>query len=113
MASPRWPRRLQSFRYLYDLEWPCEEGRGDVVLTDGKGRFAVLEFKHIDLKDTGPTARTRRTRKRREVFQQALRYSDAFVRIHPKVSVAEPWVVTNEHIWWWSGHEWAAQSPDT
>ena len=79
---------LPDYPFLIDDEWEYEpgqtnEGRGDLVFTDGTGRFAVVEVKYLVLNENGSTAgtkgRTRRgrnTKKRRKVEGQARDYAD-------------------------------------
>ncbi|EKU96948.1 hypothetical protein Lepto7375DRAFT_0878 [Leptolyngbya sp. PCC 7375] len=79
---------LPNYPFLIDDEWECEpgqtnEGRGDFVFTDGKGRFAVVEVKYLVLNENGSAAgrkgSTRRngnTKKRRKVEGQASDYAE-------------------------------------
>ncbi|EKU97018.1 hypothetical protein Lepto7375DRAFT_1056 [Leptolyngbya sp. PCC 7375] len=72
---------------LVDDEWEYEpgqanEGRGDLVFTDGKDRFAVVEVKYLVLNENGSatgrkghTRRTGNTKKRRKVEGQARDYA--------------------------------------
>lgn len=64
---------LPSYQYIFDDEWEVEtslsnEGKGDLIFTDGSGHFAVIEVKFI-----GKTGNRRI--KRREVEQQAEKYA--------------------------------------
>ena len=64
---------MPDYPYIFDDEWEVEtslsnEGKGDLIFTDGNGKFAVVEVKFI-----GKTG-NRRT-KRRDVEQQAERYA--------------------------------------
>ena len=82
------PDSLMRFPYLYDYEWQVvpgrqQDGRGDLVFTDGDGRYAVVEVKWIDTQSTGSTARKRRTAKRRKVEEQLETYAAAFKIQHP------------------------------
>ena len=96
---------MASYIFLWGLEWSVEgegvseAGRGDAVLTDGHGRFAVLEFKYIDNTTSGATARTRRTKKRKEVLEQVKTYAAFFHRAHPSARAVAAYAVTNEGIW--------------
>lgn len=77
LASASW---LPDHPYLVDDEWDVKpghpnHGRGDLVFTDGVGRFAVVEVKYIDLERTGKTARVKRTKDRGKVLEQAETYA--------------------------------------
>lgn len=90
------------YKYVYDLDWKADFpnglfGRGDLVLTDGKGNFLVVEAKYIDPLE-GKTMRTRRTKKRKEVLNQTQTYLEAFRkqnRLQPEA--VKGLVLTNEH----------------
>ncbi len=50
---------LPEYPLAWDDEWEVEpgqsdEGKGDLVLTDGTGRFAVVEFPLSDMYQVGP-----------------------------------------------------------
>lgn len=89
------------YKFVYDLDWRADLphglfGRGDLVLTDGKGKFLVVEVKYIDPLE-GRTMRTRRTKKRKEVLAQTYTYLQAFRKQNavPPASV-KGLVLTNE-----------------
>lgn len=92
---------LPGFPFLIDDEWDVEpgktnQGRGDLVFTDGDGRFAVVEVKFIDLGRTGKTVRTKRKNSRNKVIDQAVDYGvKAHERFGPDVKV-ESYSFTNE-----------------
>jgi hypothetical protein len=72
---------LPDYPYLFDDEWEVEanrtqDGKGDLVFTDGEGRYAVVEVKWLDLDNSGKTVRTSRTKKRQKVQDQAVIYAD-------------------------------------
>ncbi|MEO1744208.1 MAG: hypothetical protein AAFR99_20675 [Cyanobacteria bacterium J06629_9] len=79
-------RLLPDYPYVIDDEWDVEpghtqHGRGDLIFTDGRGCFAVVEVKYIDLggvNRTGSsrTKRTRNNRKRKKLREQAPKYLD-------------------------------------
>ena len=73
---------LPEHPYLYADEWevvPGEtnQGRGDLLFTDGVGSFAVVEVKYIDSGRTGSTVRTKRRKSRRHVGEQAAKFAEA------------------------------------
>lgn len=86
---------------LYDHEWEVEPGRsqsgkGDIVMTNGTGTYAVVEVKWLNMDASGRTARSRRTRKRSQVEEQAIRYAREFFKSHPEATVVAPLVFTDE-----------------
>ena len=92
---------LNKFHYIYDYEWEVvyghnNFGKGDLVLTDGKENFLIIECKYIDLSDTGSTARAKRRKKRRHLEEQILKYISAFKRKHPEAKIVIGLGVTNE-----------------
>lgn len=81
--------KLADFPLIHDYEWEVEcgrtdLGRGDLVYTDGKGNFAVVEVKFIDISRSGSTARVKRTKSRTQVRNQAFVYADAFLKMPGK-----------------------------
>ena len=94
---------LKKFPYVYDYEWEVVHGhnnygKGDLVFTDGKGNFLIVECKYIDLSDTGSTARTKRRKKRRYIEEQITRYIDAFKRKNRETKKVSGLGVTNEEV---------------
>lgn len=83
---------LRSYPYLFLDEWEVvpgwsQCGKGDLVFTDGEGRFAVVEVKFIDRARTGKTVKTRRKNYRNKVWAQAREYAEALPRRHPELVV--------------------------
>lgn len=73
-----------SFPYVHLHEWEVVPGRsqfgkGDLVFTDGKDSYLIVECKYIN-HDSGKTARARRRNKRRKVEYQAKMYAENFLR---------------------------------
>lgn len=76
----RSPELLPAFPFLVEDEWEVspgrtDQGRGDLIFTDGEGAFAVVEVKYIDIDRSGRTARTKRTHSRSKVRDQACAYA--------------------------------------
>lgn len=93
---------LPGYPLVIDDEWEvapnqAQDGKGDLVFTDGVGRFAIVEVKWIDLDRSGKTARTNRTGKRKKVQVQADTYMKAFKRIHPDCLSVEGYYFTSEN----------------
>jgi hypothetical protein len=70
---------LPNYPFLFEHEWEVvsgesSHGKGDLVFTDGKNAFAVVEMKHVDLLQR----KERRREKRRKVEEQAKTYTEKF-----------------------------------
>lgn len=92
---------LPTFPFVVDDEWDVvpgktDQGRGDLVFTDGAGCFAVVEVKFIDLGRSGPTARSKRTGSRKKVVEQAMDYAHLLYARHGADAKVEAFSFTNE-----------------
>ena len=93
---------LPNYPFLVDDEWEVEanraqDGKGDLVFTDGEGRYAVVEVKWLDLNGSGKTTRTNRNDKRQKVKKQATIYADEWKqKLGGSVQVDAYWF-TNEY----------------
>ncbi|MCU0569897.1 MAG: hypothetical protein MUF49_25410 [Oculatellaceae cyanobacterium Prado106] len=105
---------LPNYPYVIEDEWEVEpgrtdKGRGDLVFSDGMGRFAVVEVKWLDLLDheqsestrNGDTRRVSNRKKRRKVEKQALEYAKAYeeTQLREDVTVlqVEAYLFTNDY----------------
>ena len=75
---------LDDYPFLVDYEWEVwpgasEGGKGDLVFSDARGRFAVVEVKFLDMR-ADRTVGTRRTGHRKKVREQAQNYARALQR---------------------------------
>ncbi len=91
---------LAEYPFLYDDEWEVQPGqsnlgKGDLVFTDGEGRFAVIEVKYLN-PYTGKTARVKRNKQRNQVVEQAKRYAEEFQRLHPEATSVVAMTYTDE-----------------
>jgi hypothetical protein len=96
---------IPDYPYLIDDEWEVEpsrteQGKGDLLFTDGAGRFAVVEVKWIDLEGssgsrTGSTRRVSNRKKRRQVEEQADKYTQALGRLLDSFIEIEGYSYTN------------------
>lgn len=87
--------------YVYDYEWETRDddashGRGDLIFTDGKGKFAVVEIKYIDIHRSGSSARVKRSKRRSHVRDQALKYGRHLYISRNEVHSVTAWTFTNE-----------------
>ena len=86
---------LPTYPYLFRYEWDVipdwsHTGCGDLVFTDGRGNYAIVEVKHIP-QSSGRTIRTRRNRKRKDVIIQARWYARNFTtHFHRTMNVSFP-----------------------
>ena len=92
---------LPDYPYVFDDEWEVNEnrtqdGKGDLIFTDGEGRYAVVEVKWLDLKSSGKTTRTNRTKKRQKVQEQAVIYANELKQKMGKSSQVTAYWFTNE-----------------
>lgn len=93
---------LPDYPYLVDDEWEVEanrtqDGKGDLILTNGEGHYAVVEVKWLDLDRSGDTIRNSRNKKRQKVREQAVTYAHALKQqLGGSVQVAAYWF-TNEY----------------
>jgi len=89
-----------AYPYLYDWRWEVIVGsatgvligRGDVVLTDGRGGFAVIKL------DDG---RSRRAE------AQALRHARIYGRLHPQATSIVPMLMAHEGLFIYKDKEWS------
>ncbi|MFG6107683.1 hypothetical protein U2F10_36010 [Leptothoe sp. EHU-05/26/07-4] len=98
---------LPDYPFVIDDEWEVEpgranEGRGDLVFTDGNGCFAVVEVKYIDLTGdnrlgTGKTRRKSNQGKRKTVKDQAKKYAAHLLEKLDATALVEAYFFTNEH----------------
>lgn len=81
---------LQEYPYIWDYEWEVTPnysnlGKGDLIFFNGKSSFLIIECKYIDHEQFGSTAKTRRTKKRSQIKDQAKKYMDYFKELYPHV----------------------------
>jgi len=95
---------LSRYPYLVDDEWEVEpghtnKGRGDLVFTDGHGGWATVETKWIDGGTDGGSSKTRRrtrTKKRKTVEEQAVKYASLLFQSRDDVDHVRAFLHTNE-----------------
>ncbi len=93
--------QLERFPYIYAWEFPIDprhtdQGVVDLIFWDGRSSALVVEVKSIS-DDSGRTAKTRRTKHRRDVQKQARDFATQFKRSHPTMDVG-CWWFTNESL---------------
>ena len=57
-------------------------GSADLIFTDGQGLYALVEVKCIDIEKHGSKARVKCSKRRKKVYQQAIKYSEAFAQMN-------------------------------
>lgn len=92
---------LAVFPLLIDDEWEVvsgatNDGRGDLLFTDGAGAFAVVEVKWLPELFGGRTARTSRNKKRKAVRNQAWTYAQAVLRNYADAQTVTAFICTND-----------------
>jgi hypothetical protein len=95
---------LPDYPYVIDDEWDVEpghpnHGRGDLLFSDGAGRFAVVEVKYVDLIGLNRDSRNRRNsnrKKRRKVEEQAMTYAREFARQQGAGAEIATYIYTND-----------------
>ncbi len=89
-----------TYPYLYEYEWEVvpnrpQKGKGDLVFTDGKQSFLIVECKYIN-QNSGKTARIVRRNKRRKVERQAISYALKYAQRNPAAILIGYVHITNE-----------------
>jgi hypothetical protein len=95
---------LPQFPYVIDDEWEVEpsrtdQGRGDLLFSDGVGNYAVVEVKWIVIEGNGRKGTTKRTgnrKKRRDVEKQAIAYADILLKRLEQAEFVAAYIFTNE-----------------
>lgn len=95
---------LEPFPYLVDYEWEVEggfsdEGRGDLVFSDGQGNYATVEVKVVQggrRGGSGSTTRNARRKKRRKVEAQAWDYALVWQKRQEDARTTKSFLYTNE-----------------
>ncbi|EKU97086.1 hypothetical protein Lepto7375DRAFT_0956 [Leptolyngbya sp. PCC 7375] len=97
---------LPDYPFVINDEWEVnpgrtDEGRGDLVFTDGNGRFAVVEVKYIDLtgeKRSGlwKNIKNSNTKKRAKVRKQAKKYAEYLSEKLDVTASVEAYFFTNQ-----------------
>lgn len=96
---------MPRYRYLIEDEWEVvsnrtDQGRGDLVFTDGDRAFATIEVKWIDLPDSNrnsSTVQVSRRKKRRKVEEQAAKYATLYAKKRNLcLEAVEAFIFTND-----------------
>ena len=88
----RYQRKHPPFTQIYAQEWEVipgysQFGKGDLVFKrPAFEEYLVIETKYIRT-ESGKTAQRSRTRSRKKVVEQALRYGAIFKQLHPEALV--------------------------
>ncbi|WOB41817.1 hypothetical protein HNI00_00445 [Thermoleptolyngbya oregonensis NK1-22] len=103
-------RLLPDYPYVVENEWEVEpgrghKGRGDLVFTDGAGRFAVVEVKCLNRTGCGGNKKAQQEKvrvRRHQVIKQALHYANIYAASKLEAGVIDDpnavaaYVFTNE-----------------
>ncbi len=100
-------RELTNYPYIFDYEWEVHEyiegrkktiGKGDLIFTDGKDNYLIVEIKYLDLYGLGKTARTRRNFKRKKNLDQTKKYMELFQSVQRNAKTILGLSITNDKI---------------
>ena len=98
---------LQNYPYVFDYEWEIYEytkgkkkivGKGDLIFTDEEDNYLIVELKYLDLYESGKTASTRRTHKRKKNLKQTKKYMKLFQNLHSEAKTILGLSITNDKI---------------
>ena len=100
------------YPYLYDWRWEVLSGvstavvvgRGDLVFTDGKGNFSIVQLGVYSGAANEPANYFVRDSKWKE---KALRFARLFERMHPYASSVVPMPMTNKGLLKYQDQEWS------
>ena len=112
------------YPYLYDWRWEVivgssagvVVGRGDLVLTDGRGAFAVIKLddergahRRVVGRNTqaAQDVGDNETTQRRRSNAQALRYARIYGRLHPQATTVVPMLVNRENLFIYKDEKWS------
>ena len=93
-----WKQYYDKYPYIFDHEWECCDGRGDLLCTDGKNNFLVVELKSFTNSGigSGKTHRTTIRKKRRQGEEQTVRFAKSWYNNNPQVITTVGVFVTEE-----------------
>ena len=96
----KWNEYYNEYPYIFDYEWECSVGRGDLVCTDGKNCFLVVELKslHTDGYGSGRTRRTKKRQKLRHGEGQTEKFATFWHDMNPQVQKTTGIFITEESI---------------
>ena len=89
-----------NYPFIFDFEWVNEEGKGDLIYTDGNNNFLVVEVKsmYCDGYGSGQTHRTKKRQKRRDGEKQTEIYSQLWHEKNPQVKKTTGVFVTEDDV---------------
>lgn len=93
--------RLKRYPYIFKYEYcifpgQSNTGKGDLIFTNKRENFMVVEVKYLDLHQTGKTAKNRRTKKRKHIKTQTKRYMKELSTSYPDAKSIKGIAYTNE-----------------
>ena len=95
-----WRPYSRDYPFIFDFEWVNEEGKGDLIYTDGNNNFLVVEVKSMccDGYGSGQTHRTKKRQKRRDGEKQTEIYSQLWHEKNPQVKKTTGVFVTEDDV---------------
>mmetsp|Transcript_6709 Transcript_6709/g.13102 ORF Transcript_6709/g.13102 Transcript_6709/m.13102 type:complete len:246 (+) Transcript_6709:426-1163(+) len=100
------------FPYLHDWRWEAIAGvarnvvvgKGDLVFTDGRGRFAVVK---LGVSSASASDVNEESTRDRQLKAQSLRYARIYERLHPHATSVVPMLMTNDGLLMYEEGEWS------
>ncbi len=95
---PQWTSYRDRYPLIFDLEWESDEGRGDLVCSDGRNNFLIVELKSFTNSGdgSGKTHRTTKRQKRRQGEEQTEKFAKFWHEKNPQVKKTVGVFVTEE-----------------
>ena len=95
---PKWQSDYSQYRYIFDYEWVIDKWKGDLVYTDGRNNFLIVEVKtmYTNGDGSGHTRCIKRRNKRRNGEKQTKLYSSLWRDKNPKVNTIIGVFVTDD-----------------
>ena len=108
-----WIRYTNEYPFIFNYEWPIEDGFGDLIYTDGCDNFLIAKVKSMST-GTGHNQQVKNNNKRKEGREQAIKYSQQWHRKNPQAKKTTGVFVTdvNEDGTEWQVEEWNDLSGD-
>ena len=95
---PKWQSHYSQYCYIFDYEWVIDEWKGDLVYTDGRNNFLIVEVKtmYTNGNGNGKTRRKNKQKKRIKGEKQTKLYSSLWRKRNPKVNTIIGVFVTDD-----------------
>ena len=93
--------RLKRYPYIFNYEYcmipgQSNTGKGDLIFTDKRDNYMVMEVKYLDFYQSGKTAKNRRTKHRKKVKTQTKKYMKELSSFYPGAKSIKGIAYTNQ-----------------